>query len=209
MSSKRSTARTFGTFFSVIIFILSVIVAALNFNMKVTILSIFISVIFMIIILGLTENLDSGIFTGKNRELDVAERAIFNLFHNANEQICVLSGALNPLLFTESVINAIKEAKDRNVDIQVLISYQNPKQEEFITWLTKNASFMRLLHKDFPPHFIVVDAEHVRFERIHKPDDQFRPADLQYYVPRLAKFYLNRFEKLKKEARSLKIKQVA
>lgn len=159
-----------------------------------------IAIVIVISILIISDAFRTGSLLEKNRQLHEAVQILQSLFNNARQEILIFSGGLNPNIYTENVVNALKRAKKKGVDIQAIVAYEDAKQRPLLNWLSQNA-YLGILDKNSAPHFIVVDDSHVRAEHIHRAENkegnQFRTADLSFYAPRLALFYKNRFEDLK------------
>lgn len=205
MLNKIVNTRNFLLLFLWIFFIVSILVAALHESLMWRAGSVGVSILTIMIIFTIRDAFKSGAFPETNRILRDAEETIFKFIDSAQIKILIFSGRLNPLLFTDEVFKALQRAKERNVDIQVILNHRSSKQQDMIHWLTQNASYFGIIDKGYSPHFMVVDDSHVRAEHIHKEGGKFRTADLNFYTPHLAEFYTKKFKKRIEKATKITI----
>jgi len=155
----------------------------------------------------------TGLLSTQNKDMNQTIASLLDLIDLSRENIKIVSGQLRNDIYTDTVVQALKEKVKENTNgkilpkIEIILGYpefdKKKLNKELLKWAIDNQFEIYRLKKPKGPHFVVVDNEHVRLENIHHIDDKSRQADIRFFSPRLAKYLDKRFQHLKKNATKL------
>ena len=215
---KHNMIRTAKISLSVIGFLVTATVVAINFNSAISFIGIlaFSAILFYFIVC--TDGLFTGYTEKLNSDVILAKENIGELIQSSKKSVKIVSATLSPAIYSQpEVFEKIKSAKNRGVDFEIIIDSKKlslskikPKTEsnisnffEFWNWVKNNEIKIRCYKGKPWPHFIIIDDLHTRVEDKHKivyyPDARFtkRRAKTHLLNPEIAKKYSSKFEKLK------------